>query len=108
MGNIFESIPGVLHSEVFEVLAEGGDVKVERIVSRGHASPDRGWYDQDKNEWVMVLRGKAVIAFPDKQSITLGEGDYLNIIAHEKHRVDWTDPHIETIWLAVHYQDTEK
>ena len=104
MGNIFENIPEALTGEIFESLAEGADIKIERIVSRGHASPEVGWYDQAQNEWIMVLQGKALIAFPDKASIMLAEGDYLDIKAHEKHRVQWTDPDRETIWLAVHYQ----
>ena len=103
-GNIFDNIPESLPGEIVESLAAGGDIKIERIISRGHTSPEAGWYDQAQNEWVMVLQGKAVIGFPDKASITLVEGDYLDIKAHEKHRVQWTDPDRETIWLAVHYQ----
>ena len=104
MNNIFGEIPAVLHSEVFDSLVEANSVKIERIVSRGHVSPESGWYDQGQDEWVMVLRGQAVIAFEDKPTITLREGDYINIKAHEKHRVQWTDPDQETLWLAVHYE----
>ena len=100
MANIFESIPAALPVEIFESLAAGGGVKIERIVSRGHTPPADNWYDQEKNEWVLVLR-----AFPEKPAVTLLEGDYLTIRAHEKHRVQWTDPGRETVWLAVHYQD---
>jgi len=105
MANIFEAIPETLPVEVFESLAEGAGVKIERIVSRGHTTPADRWYDQEKNEWVLVLRGRAIIAFPEKPAVTLQEGDYLTIRAHEKHRVQWTDPGGETVWLAVHYQD---
>jgi cupin 2 domain-containing protein len=104
VNNIFEKIPVDLHSEVFESLVEANGVRIERIISRGHASPESGWYDQSRDEWIMVLRGKAVIAFEDKPSITLREGDYTTIKVHEKHRVEWTDPGVETIWLAVHYE----
>jgi cupin 2 domain-containing protein len=104
VNNIFEKIPAVLHSEVFDSLVEAKAVKIERIISRGHASPESGWYDQDQDEWVIVLRGKAVIAFEGKPPITLEEGDYVNIQAYEKHRVEWTDPEVETVWLAVHYE----
>ena len=104
MNNIFEKIPADLHSEVFDSLVEANGVRIERIVSRGHASPESGWYDQNRDEWVMLLRGKAIIAFADKPSITLREGDYVIIKAHEEHRVEWTDPGVETIWLAVHYE----
>ena len=103
MNNLFAGIPEELPAELFNVLASGSGVRVERIVSRGHSSPAEGWYDQEQNEWVMVARGKGVIAFPDKPSITLEEGDYVTIAAHERHRVEWTSPDEETIWLAVHY-----
>jgi len=101
--NIFDAIPTNLSNEVFSILAESGDVKIERIVSKGHTSPATGWYDQTQNEWLIVLRANAIISFEDLPSVTLQEGDYMNIPAHEKHRVKWTDPDVETVWLAVHY-----
>jgi len=105
VGNIFEDIPRSLESEAFDLLAKGSDVRIERIISKGHTSPETGWYDQEQHEWVMVLKGKAVVDFPDKSPVTLAEGDFITINAHEKHRVEWTDPDSETIWLAVHYHD---
>ena len=84
-------------------LAGEGSVRIERIVSRGHSSPPEGWYDQDQHEWVVVLRGRAVLAYPDKPDLTLGPGDYVSIAPYEKHRVAWTAPDEDTIWLAVHY-----
>ncbi|MEH6634383.1 MAG: cupin domain-containing protein [Halioglobus sp.] len=104
MNNIYATLPDAFHGEVFDSLLESRNVTIQRIVSRGHASPESGWYDQVKNEWVMVLRGSASIAYPDKVSVTLREGDYINIEAHEKHRVEWTDPEVQTVWLAVHYE----
>ena len=101
--NIFDAIPDNLSDEVFEILAENKNVKIERIISKGHSSPDTGWYDQEQNEWVIVLKGEAIISFEDDTSVTLTAGDYLNINAHQKHKVKWTAPDIETIWLAVHY-----
>ncbi|MCK4834823.1 MAG: cupin domain-containing protein, partial [Gammaproteobacteria bacterium] len=77
--------------------------KIERIISKGHSSPESGWYDQDKNEWVIVLKGSAVLLFSDDTSVDLKAGDFIDIKAHTKHRVKWTDPDIETVWLAVHY-----
>ena len=101
--NIFASIPQRLDQELVEILHENKDVCIERIISKGHTSPDTGWYDQPKNEWVMVLKGEAVIAFQDEPEIRLAAGSYIDIAAHKKHRVSWTDPNNETIWLAVHY-----
>lgn len=103
MNNIFAAIPQRLSEEQFDVLLERGRVRIERIVSRGHSSPETGWYDQEQNEWVVVLRGAAVVAFEDGRSMTLKQGDFLEIPAHSRHRVDWTDPRVATVWLAVHY-----
>ena len=103
MSNIFDSIPADLSSEVFEDLVSSDKVKIERIISKGHSSPDFGWYDQEQSEWVIVIAGSAIIDFDGKPSITLKAGDYLNIPAHQKHKVAWTDPDVETVWLAVHY-----
>ena len=103
MSNIFRAIPDDLSAEIFEDLAVSKNVKIERIISKGHSSPDVGWYDQEQNEWVIVLKGEALLSFVDKASVTLKEGDYINIPAHQKHKVAWTQPDLETIWLAVHY-----
>lgn len=103
MKNIFEAIPKDLTAEVFENLVENENVKIERIISRGHSSPDTGWYDQQHNEWVMVLKGEAKLLFEHQFSVTLKPGDYLEIKSGHKHKVIWTDPNMETIWLAVHY-----
>lgn len=101
--NIFQSIPADLSEEVFSKLANGENVRIERIVSKGHTSPEAGWYDQADNEWVMVLKGAAVIAFEHDDNVELIAGSYLNIPAHKKHKVSWTDPDTETLWLVIHY-----
>jgi cupin 2 domain-containing protein len=103
MKNIFDDVPENIPDEQFEQLVESGHVRIERIISKGHKSPESGWYDQEQNEWVMVLRGEAILSFEDGSSVTLKEGDFLNIEAHRKHKVEWTTPNVETIWLAVHY-----
>ena len=103
--NIFESIPDDLTEEIFEPILHAKNIKIERIISNGHTSPGTGWYDQEHNEWVMVLKGDAIIAFEDKKEIRLNEGSYLNIAAHTKHQVSWTSQDTETIWLAIHYSD---
>ena len=66
-------------------------------------SPESGWYDQDANEWVIVLKGEAKVSFENGDLFHLSAGDYLNIPAHIRHKVLWTTPDTETIWLAVHY-----
>jgi cupin 2 domain-containing protein len=101
--NIYKQIPDNLGEEVFEVLVQSKDVKIERIISKGHTSPGTGWYDQEQNEWVLVLKGNASICFEDETVIDLNEGDYISIPAHSKHRVISTSAMTETIWLAIHY-----
>jgi cupin 2 domain-containing protein len=101
--NIFDLITDKLDQEVFETLIHSDNLKIERIISKGHTSPKSGWYDQQHNEWVIVLKGKACIAFENDREISLLPGDYINIPAHKRHKVIWTDPETETIWLAIHY-----
>ena len=103
MNNIFENIPTDLTEEIFQQLAGNDKVQIERIISKGHTSPDSGWYDQAQNEWVMVLKGQARLTFENNEEVTLGPGDHIDIKAHRKHKVSWTAPDIETLWLAVHY-----
>lgn len=103
MGNLFQNVPDDLPGELFETLVRGEGVHIERIVSKGHTTAGNAWYDQQVNEWVLVLKGAARLAFEDGSETRLREGDWLEIPAHRKHRVAWTDPARETIWLAVHY-----
>ena len=104
MRSLFESIPSELPEELFDTISSNDYVKIERIVSRGHASPEGFWYDQEHNEFVLVVRGSAGLKLENEDDIVvLKAGDYFNIEAHMKHRVEWTDSTCETIWLAVHY-----
>lgn len=102
--NIRHDIPKELPRELVEVIQTGKGVRIERIVSKGHVSPEGFWYDQENSEWVLVLQGGAVLLMEGAtDSISLGPGDYLNIPAHARHRVEWTDPDRETVWLAIYY-----
>lgn len=103
MPNLLHDIPASLPKELVTVLAESTHVRIERIVSLGHASPEGFWYDQDEHEWVVVLEGAAKLEFAD-ETIELAVGDWVNIPAHRKHRVAWTTPGGPTIWLAVFYR----
>jgi cupin 2 domain-containing protein len=103
-GSLLEGIPSELPDEIFNTICSAERVKIERIVSRGNASPEGFWYDQERNEFVLVVRGSAGLRLENEDGIVvLKSGDYVNIGAHIKHRVEWTDPTCETIWLAVHY-----
>jgi cupin 2 domain-containing protein len=101
--NLFELIPPTLESEAFEEIVKTESIRIERILSKGHTSPETGWYDQEENEWVIVLRGGARLAFDDGSEVLLRSGDHINIPAHSKHKVSWTDPDQVTVWLAVFY-----
>jgi cupin 2 domain-containing protein len=103
-GSIYEGIPADLPEELFETLCAAGNVRIERIVSRGHASPPGFWYDQKENEFVLVVKGSAGLMFEDTgKTAVLKAGDYVNIPAGVRHRVAWTDPDGDTVWLAVFY-----
>ena len=100
--NLFEHIPEALPEEWVELLAEGANARVERIVSNGQASPAGFWYDQDEHEWVLLIAGFATLEFEDRR-VDLYPGDHLLIPAHEKHRVAATAAGQPTIWLAVFF-----
>ena len=102
--NIFSNVPAHLSDELVETLAASDHVRIERIVSHGHASPEGFWYDQDRPEFVMLLKGAARLRFDgDNDPIEMRPGDFIDIPAHRKHRVEWTTPDEPTVWLAVHY-----
>lgn len=101
--NFFHDLPERLDSEFAEEILSGKDFKLERIVSEGQTSPSNFWYDQEKNEFVLLLSGSAKIGFEDGEIFELNPGDYLVINAHQRHRVDWTDPEQKTFWLTIHY-----
>ena len=100
--NLLTGVPTSIPNEIFETIISKQNIKIERIISKGHKSEPNFWYDQDKSEWILILKGEARLQFEDK-SIYLTSGDYLNIAPHQKHRIDWTTPEEETIWLAVFY-----
>jgi cupin 2 domain-containing protein len=104
LANLFADLPGRLPDELFTTLLEAGDLRIERIVSFGHASPPGFWFDQHQHEWVVLLKGAARLRFEDEE-LELRPGSFVNIPAHRRHRVDWTSPDESTIWLAVHYGD---
>lgn len=103
MANLLSAIPSDIPNEIFEDIINTEKLRVERIISKGHTSPEHGWYDQDESEWVVVLSGYGVIEFIDGIKVTLKQGDYVNIKAGTKHRVIETAPDEATIWLAIFY-----
>ena len=100
-GNLYEKIPKKLYKELFNKIISEKGIKIERIVSRKHITPKGKWYNQNKNEFVLVLKGNAKLRFEKNKIINVKKGDYIIIPAHLKHRVEKTDK--ETIWLVVFY-----
>ncbi len=102
--NIFADIPVEFPDELTEILFFSGNTRIERIISKGHHSPENFWYDQDENEWVILLKGKAKLRFyGEKEVVELEPGDYVNIPEHKKHKVEWTDPEEVCVWLTVYH-----
>jgi cupin 2 domain-containing protein len=91
-----------LPQELVETLLDSNNTRIERIVSCGHVSPNGFWYEQEQHEWILLVRGAARVGF-EYGTRELTPGDYLNIPAHQKHRVEWTTASEPTIWLAIHY-----
>jgi cupin 2 domain-containing protein len=103
-GNILADLPDATSSEVFQSLVERNGIKIERIISHGQATPEGEWYDQEWDEWVLVLSGQAHLLIEgETQPRELKNGDHLLLPAHCRHRVEWTPPDTPTIWLAVHF-----
>jgi cupin 2 domain-containing protein len=104
--NLFEGLPaGPLAEELVTALVTTPRLRIERIISTGQASAADNWYDQNWDEWVVLLRGSARLLFEgEPEPVTVNPGDSVCIPAHCRHQVLWTDPHRVTVWLAVHYE----
>jgi cupin 2 domain-containing protein len=103
--NLFDDVPTDTAEERVSDLLVTSNLKIERIVSTGQASPTGFWYDQPWAEWVVVLTGSAGLKIEGESEIrVLHKGDHIQIPAHRRHRVEWTDSGQPTIWLAVHYR----
>ncbi len=101
-GNFESDIPRELPEELTNILISRPGVRIERIVSRGHVTPANSWYDQDEHEWVCVLSGAARLEVEGGPGIVeLAQGDWIELPVHVRHRVVWTRPDVNTIWLAV-------
>jgi cupin 2 domain-containing protein len=102
--NLLKGLPDARAGEVTETLVAAPGLRIERIVSRGQASPPGFWYDQSATEWVLLLAGAALLRFEDERAPRrLAPGDHILIAPNRRHRVEWTDPTAPTVWLAVFY-----
>lgn len=104
ISNLFAGIAARLPEEQLDLLHDSSNVRIERIVSRGHASSPGFWFDQPLDEWVVVIEGAGQLQFEgEPESRNLRAGDFVYIPAHRRHRVVWTEPSHPTIWLAIHF-----
>lgn len=102
--NLWQDIPAALPDELIQTLAGSAQVRIERIVSHGHRSPEGFWYDQAEHEFVLLVAGAAELELEAPcERLRLEPGDCLTIAAHRRHRVNWTHPEQDTIWLAVFF-----
>lgn len=100
--NFLSNVPEVNSgSEYFEIIKDSDSFLIERIVSNNAVSPAEGWYDQDHDEWVLIMQGAAVIE-TESEKFELRSGDTFFIPANLKHRVIYTSAIPVCIWLAVH------
>lgn len=106
-GNLFANLPALSDNEVFTELLTQPGLRIERIVSTGQCSPDGFWYDQEMDEWVLLLQGAAQLRREiDTDAVSMLAGDHLYLPAGCRHRVDWTAPDQTTVWLAIHFAST--
>ena len=103
MSNLFADLPGAGGEELFTELLRRPGVRIERIVSTGQVTPADAPYDQDHDEWVLLVSGAARLWIEGEAEHDLAPGDYLLIPARRRHRVTWTTPDRPTVWLAMHF-----
>ena len=107
--NLFENLQSGLPDEEVTALLETGHFKLARIVSCGQATPAGEWYDQDRAEGVVLLKGRAGLRFEDEAAErVLAVGDVVHIVPHRRHRISWTAENEPTVWLALYYDDQGK
>ena len=105
MNTIFANLPTQAQpEEVIEAILETNQFNLKRIISTGQSTPSDQWYDQEDDEWCILLKGKAALRFEnEKNLLELNPGDYVHIPAHKRHQVAWTADNEATVWLALHY-----
>lgn len=101
-GNLLADLPDASDEEQFLELLRRPNVRLERIVSLGQATPPGEWLNQPHEEWVLLLKGAAKLTLEGEPPLTLEPGDHVLIPAGRRHRVDWSDPRTPTVWLALH------
>jgi cupin 2 domain-containing protein len=104
-GNLYHDLLArPLDAEIVDRLLERPPLRIERIVSTGQATPDGEWYDQDRDEWVLLVAGSARLRVEGEDADReLDAGDWILLPARCRHRVTWTQSNPPTVWLAIHF-----
>jgi cupin 2 domain-containing protein len=104
-GNLRSGLPArPLPDEVVDLLVDHAGLRIERIVSTGQTTPEGQWYDQETDEWVLLVEGAARLRIEgEREDRELSEGDWILLPAHRRHRVTWTRAAPPTVWLAIHF-----
>jgi cupin 2 domain-containing protein len=106
VGNLLTAIPDASGGELFETLSSIDGLRIERIVSKGQATAAGDWYDQAWHEWVLLVEGEALLVIEGEQEpYRLLPGQWMLLPAHCRHRVEWTLPGQNTVWLALHWPE---
>ena len=101
--NIFDLPSKLPKEELFEALIDNEKVLIEKVVSTGQVTPPGEWYNQEREEWLIVLQGEGELSYEDGSRIKLTPGDYLYIPPHQKHRVEYTSTEPPCIWLTIFF-----
>lgn len=94
--NLHTGIAPSLDSEIFTPLHQNGAVRIESI--RSWLAAPGELYDQEEDEWVVLLEGEADLEI-DGIRHRLGRGDSVFLPRHTPHRVVWTSQN--ALWLGV-------
>ena len=65
--NIFAQIAEAGEEEQFDLLFKSPNCRIDRIVSSGHSSPKGFWYDQENDEFILLIQGEATLEFEDRK-----------------------------------------
>lgn len=102
-GSLLEGLPASPQpDELFTTLATLPGLRIERIVSTGQSSPDGFWYDQEWDEFVLLVAGAATLQVEGGDDRLLFPGDWVLLPARTRHRVAATAVAEPTVWLAIH------
>jgi cupin 2 domain-containing protein len=103
LANLFDHLPVQSRDEELVELLSRKGIRIERIVSMGQSTPEDAPYNQDHDEWILLLKGAARLWIEGQEEQDLRPGDHLLIPARHLHRETWTAPGEPTVWLAVHF-----